>query len=106
MQLEREKSNDAEAESSNEEEMSSDKHPLTLEDAIINWQVVAAIDASMDGTLMTTHWIVAPFEHQIKIEGGIESTKWEKGMMSAGKWSGLLALANDIANKTKHLNAG
>ena len=85
MQIERERSNDTEVELPNGEEISSDKHPLTLENAIVNGQAVAATDASMGGTLMETHWIVTSFEHQIKIEGGIESTKWGNGMMSAGE---------------------
>ena len=68
---------------SNEEEMSSNEHPLELEDAIRNGQVVVATDASMDGNLMPTHWLVASFENQIKIEGGVETTKWENRMTSA-----------------------
>ena len=40
------------------------------------WTGVAATDASMDGNLIATHWLVASFENQIKIEGGVEITKW------------------------------
>ena len=77
MQTERERSNDKEVELPNEEEMSSNACPFKLEDAIRNGQVVAATDDSMDGNLMVTHWIVTSFEHRTKIEGGVESTKWE-----------------------------
>ena len=55
--------------------MTIDEYPLTLDYAITNGKALAATDASMDGTLMATHWTVASFEHQIKIEGGIESAK-------------------------------
>ena len=64
----------------NEEEISSNEHPLELEDAIRNRQAVATIDASMDGNLMATHCLVASFENKIKIEGGVETIKWENGM--------------------------
>ena len=42
----------------------------------------------------------------MKIEGGVETTKWGNGMMSAGEVLGSLALVKEIVNKTKNLNTG
>ena len=62
--------NETDEEISNEEKMLSNKHPPELEDAIRNGQAVAAIDASIDGNLMATHWLTTSLENQMKIEGG------------------------------------
>ena len=76
MQPKSEMSNETDVELSNEEEMMGNKHPLELEDAIRKGQAVVATDASKDGNLMATHWLATSFENQIRIEGGIETTKW------------------------------
>ena len=67
MQIERERSNDTDVELPNKGKMPSDECPLMLEDAIRNGQEVSATDASIDGTLMATHWIIKSFEHQKNI---------------------------------------
>ena len=53
-----------------------DEHPQEAEDAIRNGQAVAAADASIDGNLMATRWKITSLENQMKIEGGVETTKW------------------------------
>ena len=79
--------------------MTIDEYPLTLDYAITNGKALAATDASMDGTLMATYWIVAPFEHQIKIEGGTQSTKCENGMTLEGEGLGVLSLVTQLKTK-------
>ena len=65
--------------------MLGNKHPPELEDSIRNGWTVADTDASMNGNLMATHWLTTSFENQIKIEGGVEITKQENGMIPAGE---------------------
>ena len=106
MQPESEMSNETDAEPSNEGETSHNKHPPELEDDIKNERAVAAIDASMYGNLMASHWTTTSLENQIRTEGGVETTKWENGMIPLGEVLGSLALANDTVNKTRNLNQG
>ena len=77
MQLESEMTSETNIAPSNEEEILCNPHPTELEDAIRSRRVVAATDVPMDRNLMASHWMLKSLENQIRIEGGVEITKWK-----------------------------
>ena len=92
----------------NEEDTEEDtqRFPVQIEEAIRNGTAVAATDAAMIENYIATHWIVTTKDNDVETVGGIRSTKWNNGMISAGEGVGLLGLIKRIVNVIKDIKQG
>jgi len=82
------------------------KYPEEIENAIINRQAVAAVDASVEENYMVAFWIITTVENQVYETGEVTSSKWAIGQTPVAEGIGVLNLVKDINNKTQHLASG
>ena len=68
--------------------------------------MVAATDAAMTRTYLATHWIVSTKSNDREIVGGLESTRWNDGLIPSGEGVGLLELITKITQATHNVNQG
>ena len=57
---------------------------------------MTASDATIEGSLLATHWIVTDIDQSIKICGGIENKNWKENIVPAGEAIGALDLVKVI----------
>ena len=67
---------------------------------------MVASDASMSGNKMVTHWMLVNTNNLTRVEGGVESTRWEEAIIPQGEGIRLLDTTKNIVEKTKCMQGG
>ena len=76
-----------------------------IEDAIMNWRVVAVSDASMERYILATHWILMNSNNSTRTESRVMSVKWNEGMVLAGEEVLLVEIVTKIKQKIADANS-
>ena len=85
---------------------SQSEFSLIMLEYIQNKTAVAATYAAMEGEYLATVWIISKKRNEEEHIGGVESTKWNEGMIPARESIGLLELIKTIVKNTEHLADG